>query len=628
MSLLNNNNLSYLDRLNMFENMLDLLEESVTLEPTSQQKKLFDTWFKTGNEEYDRERMNQYLNAAEVRKELVKEKNSIHISGVNKVLFYSNIFSENEDEWYSEDLPSDYVSNISYAGIFHYCAILNSLCFTEELLQYFPSENKTLVQCLEQCFQDRGEFSTCGYSLCDFYTNLKCIAVLDAASQDTLIKKALKKQVEAKLNEFLNVKDYRVIGLKTLSRTMETLYSIDSFKSLHDLDKGICALVFLLLCLDNPSDVAVYSCYAEYILLHEIKTGEKLAERNSKGRKIVQYLENNETSLTGEIEYIREHADAFKSKITEDHLLTSIVLFQVFDRFTSVERIETLITNKKIDIMTCILYRYSLEEWNKIPLEERAWIVYKIAIGDQMVYDSRGCAIWFPFTPEEKEPVDISKMNMDDAIKDVENMIRKYKHMKQEIYEKSIPYEYSEEHDLEQKERINQLERESNTLRTQLKEVRSENHELTSKLDQIQSKKDSEKLSQEERQELHRLREFVFGLKSEEDSVDVKNIDEDVIRNAGTIVLIGGHSTLYRKLQNKYENIRCIDGRKRVSFDMIHDASCVFFLFDFISHGSYYQGCNECNKANVPYWYVQGTNLERAEKQMIDALKSFDKAKS
>lgn len=38
MSPLKNNNLSYLDCLNMFENMLDLLEESVTLEPTSQQK--------------------------------------------------------------------------------------------------------------------------------------------------------------------------------------------------------------------------------------------------------------------------------------------------------------------------------------------------------------------------------------------------------------------------------------------------------------------------------------------------------------------------------------------------------------------------------------------------------------
>ena len=47
---LNNNNLSYLDCLNMFENMLDLLEESVTLEPTSQQKKLFDTWLKTGSQ--------------------------------------------------------------------------------------------------------------------------------------------------------------------------------------------------------------------------------------------------------------------------------------------------------------------------------------------------------------------------------------------------------------------------------------------------------------------------------------------------------------------------------------------------------------------------------------------------
>lgn len=455
-----------------------------------------------------------------------------------------------------------------------------------------------------------------------FLEVLTCVASLIAVEEDSIIKKAVKKAVETNLNELLNIENYKVIGIKTLSRTMELLYSINQFKDINDLDKGICALVFLLLCLDNPSDVAVYSCYAEYIMRNEIAVNKGLDERDEKKSEIIDFIQEGSISLVEELEYIKNHSDSFKTRLKQDDLMTSMFLYKRFNVYSHIDMIETLIRNNKDDILACILYKYPVDTWEKLPIENRAWIVYKTTIGDQIINDAGSCMEWFPYA-KENEKTELSECDTEEI---VERVMKEYKCEKSKAVSDKTPFEFSEENDKKQKEAINQLQRESNLLRTQLKEIRMENHKLNTELNQIQSEKDSEKLSQEERQELNRLREFVFRLKSEEDSMDDKSIDEKVIRNAGTIVLIGGHTTLYRKLIDKYENIRCIDGRKRVSFDMIHDASYVFFLFDFMSHGSYYQGCRECSKVNVPYGYIQGTNLEKAEKQMIEAIKEFDKA--
>ena len=166
------------------------------------------------------------------------------------------------------------------------------------------------------------------------------------------------------------------------------------------------------------------------------------------------------------------------------------------------------------------------------------------------------------------------------------------------------------------------MKRQLKNAKDEAKQLRIKTHEQDKAIEEAQIELHKDDLKSEEREELNRLREYAFSISDNEQKTEVMSdsIDEELIRNAGEIVILGGHTTLCRKIVDKYSNVRWIDGRKRVPFDMIKNVSHVFFLFDFMSHGTYYEGCKLCTANHVPFDYIQGTNLQRAEHQMIQAL--------
>ena len=157
---------------------------------------------------------------------------------------------------------------------------------------------------------------------------------------------------------------------------------------------------------------------------------------------------------------------------------------------------------------------------------------------------------------------------------------------------------------------IESLKRQLKNAKNEAKQLRAKTHELDKVIENAQNELHENDLNSEEREELNRLREYAFsisdnGQEASESSSVPETINEDIIRDAGEIVILGGHTTLCRKIVGKYPNVRWIDGRKRVPFDMIKNASHVFFLFDFMSHGTYYEGCKLCTANHVPFDYIQ-----------------------
>lgn len=591
-------------------------EDSVKLTP--QQQKIFDNWFKTGKLMNDDKKAKKFYGA-------LKKKNSMNVAGIapnyssiNTLVEMAIVFGGDQWDYFMDKSFEMDISATAGAAVYYFSNQLYRYAFNDKLVKTVMENAGGLRgfdQYLEGIAAEYAESTTAGYHCFEHVNNLYHFSILNAF-QIPSVKRAVKKAAEAQLNEFLHLKSYKIIGLNTLSRTMEALYAYNGFENIPDIDRGICALVYLLLCIEKPIDVAIYSCYAEFIMTHVSKVGDELSVDEQRMKHSTKIVENSEASIQDEIDYIYEHNSEFKKRLNQNDFLTPIAVIYEINKFLEVECVASLIRKNMDDILVDIFYKYGISEWNAMPIEDRAWAVYQVALCDQLLNNDYSFRMWAcknrirKSDDEAEAPIIISDSHE--------------KKISEKKQSEEITSDFSEI--TKASERIKEFERENKLLKTQLKEFKLENHDLKDNLDEIQSDKESEKLSQEEREELNRLREFVFSLKSEEANESNKKIDEDVIRNAGQIVLLGGHTTLYRRLMNKYSNIRCIDGRTRVSFDMIQNADYVFFLFDFLSHGTYYQGCNECSKHNVPFGYIQGTNLEKAERQIIECIQNSDKA--
>ena len=113
---------------------------------------------------------------------------------------------------------------------------------------------------------------------------------------------------------------------------------------------------------------------------------------------------------------------------------------------------------------------------------------------------------------------------------------------------------------------------------------------------------------------------YIFNLNNEiritEESDDLNKIIEDK-----SISIIGGHSSLIKKIKEKYPSIKHASKESHVTQSLIKNADYVFLITDFQSHGMYYKAMKYLNAYDVKWDYINGVNLELIEKEMIKKLK-------
>ncbi|MGM9948180.1 DUF2325 domain-containing protein [Floccifex sp.] len=550
-----------------FEKITNELKCSIQL--NKQQDKMYRDWF-------DIEDENQTMRRILFWRLNEKLKEDYEVIGkpdsMLDLLIIYNVFCLVDEKRISEDLIMKYHDQ--------FCFYFDRFGFYKKELY----ENVKVKDVLESINDEIIEIGwTHGYTPMDCYYTMRQKALLKVVFQDSLIRKQFIKECEKELSELLGVKNYKIIGLKTLSRFMEKVWKRDKFDSFTKVDHRIAIHVFLLMCLLEPLTISLYSCYFSFILEKMLDIER---EENQDYRASLYFKNGSYVNMDAIIKYIEESDEeweslkifhiAIDSEKNRDCYLNSM--------FSLCQQIQ----NNREEIEFNINIGYKKNEWKKKSLKEQAEIVIALNLHYRWIREVDSYRDWYDGQIQE--------------IKIVEN--------KQEVIENK------EEVVVREVDSVKELKRQIQFLNQKNRELKKENYALKN---QNIENVESNSLTNEEKDELNHLRQFVFQVSQEENQM--QDLSKDWIGSVDSIVIVGGHSTLQRKLMSKYNNIFCIDGRKRVSFDVIENADIVFFLFDFLSHSSYYQGVNACQASHVPFGYIQGTNLERAEQQMIETIK-------
>lgn len=154
---------------------------------------------------------------------------------------------------------------------------------------------------------------------------------------------------------------------------------------------------------------------------------------------------------------------------------------------------------------------------------------------------------------------------------------------------------------------------------TDAKPFMEEISSLNRKVKELQMELDVEK---EKTDELNRLREFVFSIKSEyipeSDETDLKGLIKDK-----KIIIIGGHILWRNKLKNKYPAIITMDGHNATSdFSPLSNADLVLLNTSNMSHTVYYKVIEILRKGTARFDYIgRSTNQELYEKEIADIIK-------
>ena len=366
------------------------------------------------------------------------------------------------------------------------------------------------------------------------------------------------------------------------------------------------------------------SCFMEWIETLADTETEKLNFITVAEKKEVQHELNLDSAvdaiLNGKMpKKVEEYLELYESIVVFSGLVNC------YSDSTSLINIDLRSHSSLNHIRKNIGASFTNEEWNALTLEDQCFVIVQIILINNIRMASDAQKKWMPKDVEGfvgyAPDVDFSMKSPSKSKKKKNKTDRATKTM--EHLEKDLAKAKEDKESMLSE--IESLKRQLKNAKNEAKQFRAKTHELDKVIENAQNELHENDLKSEEREELNRLREYAFsisdnGQEASEVSSTSESIDEDVIRNAGEIVILGGHTTLCRKIVDKYPNVRWIDGRKRVPFDMIKNASHVFFLFDFMSHGTYYEGCKLCTANQVPFDYIQGTNLQRAEHQMIQAL--------
>lgn len=172
----------------------------------------------------------------------------------------------------------------------------------------------------------------------------------------------------------------------------------------------------------------------------------------------------------------------------------------------------------------------------------------------------------------------------------------------------------------------NQNEKKENTKdieKAYYNEIRKLNKELKEKDRTI-------KKLEENQEELFKLRQLLFELQNNDDSISEEEIDYEKklleITNEKKIVCIGGHIRLLATLKDKYPRMSFMEVANNVSDRVIRNADYVFFFYNFMSHGTYEKVMSLIGNNNDVKWdYISAKNINIVEKEMYEKIQKLDK---
>ena len=128
-----------------------------------------------------------------------------------------------------------------------------------------------------------------------------------------------------------------------------------------------------------------------------------------------------------------------------------------------------------------------------------------------------------------------------------------------------------------------------------------------------QNKLDEESWSAD-REELVRLREYVYSITEEDivtDTVSIQEMEKDLKKKK--IIIVGGHDNWVGYLREKFPDWTYVKPSisGTISETPALNAEYLFFFTDTISHGSFNKYMNLVRRYAIPYSYLHGTNIER-----------------
>jgi hypothetical protein len=132
-----------------------------------------------------------------------------------------------------------------------------------------------------------------------------------------------------------------------------------------------------------------------------------------------------------------------------------------------------------------------------------------------------------------------------------------------------------------------------------------------------------EEMWEEDRSELHRLREYVYSL-TEED-VEAVSLSMDEMKAAladRKIIIVGGHDNWTGYLKALFPSWTYIKPSISNTLPEGHatNAEYLFFFTDTISHGSFNRYMNVVRKHKLQYSYLHGTNIERTVSSIYNVV--------
>ncbi len=216
----------------------------------------------------------------------------------------------------------------------------------------------------------------------------------------------------------------------------------------------------------------------------------------------------------------------------------------------------------------------------------------------------------------------------------------KYIQQIESMYENEIPEEVQYRKSCEEKavreKVVKEKEMETECVRKQMEErvrcLKRQNREKENALAEAERRMErlkrecqkNEELHEKEKEELVRLREFIFRMKGEEDGEEPdRKGKEGKMFDTGRLnrsIVIGGHRNWQKKLR------QCLPGSQFLASDymnfdpaVLHNKKYIIVNTDILKHGLYYKIMNE-RKKGQKILYVHGNNVDRTLREIAKQI--------
>ena len=378
------------------------------------------------------------------------------------------------------------------------------------------------------------------------------------------------------------------------------------------------AVSFIYYYLKDKPFLASYSPFARYvgeILLHsfnvdhidDIELTEAIITSNKKvnDNYVVKVRKANEI-----FELTLKQIDDYEEEIPKKELTKYIFLIQKngydMSHFLEIDNFDVMMNKHKYAIINQLALYLINEELDKMPLIERIELLWKLGIELEVLSELEKTYDLIP-TLEDLEK--------DSTIKEYKKENKSLNHTIKELNNK-----------------VKVLEKEVHRVKSNTKEIinkeideisQSYNYEISQLNKKIAELESEIHLLNEDKNELHKLREYFFSLNNEEIEQIENNYDLTELIKDKSIVIIGGHSHLIKRLKAKYPSIKQASQESHITQDLIKNADYVFIITDFQSHGMYYKAMKYLNNYNIKWDYMNGVNIKKIEREMY--LKLIEK---